>query len=142
MQKLIKDLKAVNKEVKALAKKAEKLAVAAGKLKKAKAAKKATAKKKAAPKKKAAKKKAARKTTARKTVAKKTAAKKAVKKKAAAATPTDNVLKVMKRYKKGVSVAKLKALTGYNDKQISNIVHRASKKGKIARVDRGVYKIA
>jgi predicted transcriptional regulator of viral defense system len=48
----------------------------------------------------------------------------------------------MKRYKKGVTVAKLKAATGYNDKKISNIVHRASKKGKIVRIDRGVYKLA
>ena len=61
---------------------------------------------------------------------------------AVAATPTNKVLAFMKRYKKGVSISKLKEGSGLSDKQISNILHRASKEGKIKRVARGVYKLA
>ena len=69
---------------------------------------------------------------------KKPAAKKATR----AATPTRQVLNIMKRYKRGVTIAKLKERSGLSDKQISNILHRASKSGKISRVSRGVYTLA
>ncbi|HDL89502.1 MAG TPA: hypothetical protein ENG14_01190, partial [Thermodesulforhabdus norvegica] len=98
---------------------------------------------KAAPKKKVAKKiKAA---PAKKTVKKKVAKKTAAPKKPAgkpSATPTSKVLTLMKRYKKGIAISKLKERSGLNDKQISNILHRASKEGKIKRVARGVYQLA
>ncbi|MBT8372821.1 MAG: type IV toxin-antitoxin system AbiEi family antitoxin domain-containing protein [Deltaproteobacteria bacterium] len=99
---------------------------------------KKVAKKVSAPKKEAAKK------TAKKTVKKavKKAAKKPVGKSAVSTTPTNKVLAFMKRYKKGVSISKLKEGSGLSDKQISNILHRASKEGKIKRVARGVYKLA
>lgn len=131
MKKPAVDLKSLKKEINALGKKLDQLSKKADKLmqaqKTSKAKPKAAAKGKAKPK---AKAKAAPKAAA------KTA------KNAAAETPTDQVLKMMKRYKKGVNIAKLKELTGFNDKQISNIVHRASKKGKLERVERGVYKLA
>ncbi len=59
--------------------------------------------------------------------------------KTAALTTTDVVLKIIRRYKKGVGISTLKAKTGFDDKKISNVVHRAVKQGKIRRVGRGVY---
>ena len=52
------------------------------------------------------------------------------------------VLTFMKHHKKGVSISKLKEGSGLSDKQISNILHRANKEGKIKRVARGVYQLA
>jgi hypothetical protein len=101
------------------------------------ATKKASPKKKVTAKKTAAKKpavKAKAKTTAKKTTSKKTAAKKVN-----APTATDQVLKVIKRFKKGVSVPGIKERTGFEDKAIRNIVARAYKQGKIKRVDKGLY---
>ena len=129
MKKLAADLKAVKREINALTKKLNQLSKKADKLlqsqtvSKAKPKPKPKAKAKVKPKAKAAKK------TVKKTIA------------AKKATPTDQVLKIMKRYKKGVNIARIKELSGFNDKQISNIVHRASKKGKLERVARGVYKL-
>jgi hypothetical protein len=59
--------------------------------------------------------------------------------KRAALTPADTVLKVVRRYKKGVGIATLKAKTGFSDKQIRNIVYRATRQGKLRRVGRGIY---
>jgi predicted Rossmann fold nucleotide-binding protein DprA/Smf involved in DNA uptake len=121
---------------------------AAAKKVKSKAApeKKAVKKAKPAPATKAVKKKAPKKAPApKKEAAKKTvkkASKKPVGKPAVSATPTNKVLTFMKRYKKGVSISKLKEQSGLNDKQISNILHKASKEGKIKRVARGVYQLA
>jgi len=71
---------------------------------------------------------------------------KAVRKAAAATkskalTPTDQVLGIMKRLKKGISVEALREKSGFNEKQISNIVHRACKKGKMKRIGRGMYSV-
>ena len=70
---------------------------------------------------------------------------KAAKKKAApkgkAATPTDQVLTIMKRFKKGISVEDLRGKSGFTEKQISNIVHRACQKGKMKRIGRGIYSV-
>jgi predicted Rossmann fold nucleotide-binding protein DprA/Smf involved in DNA uptake len=143
MKKLTDDLKAVNKEINVLSKKLDQLSKKADKLMKATTAKKV--KTKAAPGKKAVKKaKAApaKKPAKKAPVPKNEAAKKTVKKAAVSATPTNKVLTFMKRYKKGVSISKLKEQSGLNDKQISNILHRASKEGKIKRVARGVYQLA
>ena len=57
----------------------------------------------------------------------------------AALTPTDTVLKIVRRYKKGVGISTLKAKTGFGDKQIRNIVYRATRQDKIRRVGRGIY---
>lgn len=56
-------------------------------------------------------------------------------------TPTDQVLNIMKRFKKGITVEALRGKSGFNEKQISNIVHRACKKGRMQRVGRGVYSV-
>lgn len=61
--------------------------------------------------------------------------------KSKAATPTDQVLAIMKRFKNGISVEALRGKSGFTEKQISNIVHRASKKGKMKRIGRGIYSV-
>jgi hypothetical protein len=95
--------------------------------------KKAAAKKKAAPAKKrtvAAKKKAA--PAKKKAVAKKTKAE-------AKNTVLDNVLDVVKKSKKGATIANLKAKTGLESRQLSNALYKLSKKKLIKTVSRGVY---
>jgi len=114
MKKTAKDLKSIAKQLGALAKKTETLAKALDK------APKPVAKKKPA-KAKAMKKKAAAK--------------------GKALTPTDQVLAIMKRFKKGISVEALRGKSGLTEKQISNIVHRACQKGKMKRIGRGIYSV-
>ena len=147
---LKKDLTTLKKDFKALEKKIEKLLKASGtsskpkKITKAKAAKKVTAKK-APAKKTAAKKTATKKMTAKKAPAKKKATKKApakkapVIKKAVQVTATDQILKIIKRSKKGVNVPTLKEKTGFDDKKVRNIVFRAAKEGRIKKFGRGIY---
>jgi pantothenate kinase len=112
MKKVANDLKSIARQLNTLAKKTESLAKSFQK----------TAK--AAPKKKPAR------------VAKKKAAAKG-----RAATPTDQVLTIMKRFKKGISVEALRGKSGLTEKQISNIVHRACQKGKMKRIGRGMYSV-
>jgi len=161
MKSLKKDLGAVIKELKGLTKKAERIAKAVDKLEKAKAAvkkktkakpkKKAVAKKarrkkavaKKAPRKKAAAKKAPRKkAAAKKAPRKKAAGKKAPRKKAAALTATDQVLKIIKRSKKGVDAPSLMKITGFEERSVRNILYRAFKQKKIKRTGRGSYVVA
>jgi len=78
--------------------------------------------------------------TKKKAPTKKATAKKApAKKKAAALTATDQVLKVIRRYKKGVGVPVIKEKTGLGDKTVRNIVTRAFSQKKIKRAGRGIY---
>ncbi len=132
---LKKDLAALGKDFKALEKKMETLLKAfetsskPNKVSKPKTAKKA-----------AAKKTTTRKTAAPKAPAKKKAVKKApAKKKTAQVTATDQILKIIKRSKKGVDVPTLKTKTGFDDKKVRNIVFRAAKEGRIKKSGRGIY---
>ena len=70
---------------------------------------------------------------------KKIAAKKAPAKKAAQPTATDEVLKIIKRSKKGVDAPTLIKKTGFNQKKVRNILFRTYKQGKIKRLDKGIY---
>jgi hypothetical protein len=54
-------------------------------------------------------------------------------------TASDEVLRIIKRYKKGVDVAKLIDKTGFADSKLRMIVSRAYRQGKIKRIARGVY---
>jgi hypothetical protein len=112
MNKLTKDLKTVARQLNTLSKKTESLAKAFEKTPAAPARKKATRMTKARPAPKGAK-----------------------------LTPTDQVLNIMKRYKNGITVEALRDKSGFNEKQISNIVHRACKKDKMKRIRRGVYSV-
>lgn len=82
--------------------------------------------------------KAARKAT----VKKKRPARKPAIRKVTKPSPTAEVLKTIKRYKKGIDIATLKKVTGFTDSAIRNILYRAAKEGKIKRVRRGVYAAA
>ena len=119
MKKIAKDLRTVAKQLSTLANKTETLAKAF----------------ETAPAKKAAKKAAPKK------VARARVAKKKPVARARSLTPTDQVLTIMKRFKKGITVEALRDKSGFNEKQISNIVHRACKKGKMKRVSRGIYSV-
>lgn len=114
---LKKDLQALRKDFKALEKKMEKLLQAAEKSGKAK---------------KVTKPKAVKAKVVKK-------AKVTVAKKAPQTTATDQILKIIKRSKKGVDVPTLKKKTGFDDKKVRNIVFRASKEGRIKKSGRGVY---
>ncbi|MCG6916289.1 MAG: hypothetical protein LJE89_01955 [Deltaproteobacteria bacterium] len=57
-------------------------------------------------------------------------------------TPKDEVLKTIKRYKKGIDIATLIKITGHNHSTVRSIVYRAAKEGAIKRVRRGVYAVA
>jgi predicted Rossmann fold nucleotide-binding protein DprA/Smf involved in DNA uptake len=77
-----------------------------------------------------------------KTVKKPAAVKKAAAKKAAPAgskTVLDTVLDVIKRSKKGVTVARLKTKTQLDARQLSNALYKLSKKGMVHAPSRGLY---
>jgi hypothetical protein len=132
---LKKDLAALGKDFKALEKKMAKLLKAFETSSKPKKVSKPEPAKKAA-----AKKTTAKKTAAPKAPAKEKAVKKApAKKKAVQVTATDQILKIIKRSKKGVDVPTLKTKTGFDDKKVRNIVFRAAKEGRIKKSGRGFY---
>lgn len=110
MKKLQSELKAISKSLAALTQKVEKLAQQATQTQPAK---------KAAP-----------------------APKAAGKKKAAAAggkTVLDSVYDVIKRTKKGVTVAQLKQKTNLDARQLSNALYKLTKKGQVYAKSRGLY---
>jgi predicted Rossmann fold nucleotide-binding protein DprA/Smf involved in DNA uptake len=119
MKKITTQLKTLSKSLDAISKKVEKIIQDVEKFK--------------APKKEA---------PAKKTAAKKSAGKKAAGKKAAPAqqaTMLDSVLDIIKRTKKGVTVAQLKEKTQLNARQLSNALYKLTKKGKIQTKSRGLY---
>ena len=111
------DIKALQKEYKQLGKKLEKLFAAAEKSEKLKPAKKPTSK----------------------PVKRSPLQKVPAKKKTAQSTSTDQILRIIKRSKKGVNAATLVAKTGFDLKKVRNILQRAYKQGKIKRADKGIY---
>ncbi len=54
-------------------------------------------------------------------------------------TPFDRVVGVVRRSKKGVTVAMIKEKTGIEEKQIRNFINRAKRQGRIMNKARGVY---
>ena len=115
-----KDLTSLKKDITAIGKKLEKLITAVEKSEKATPAK--------ASKAKSVKAKPA-----------KTAPKVPAEKKAVKVTATDQVLKIIKRSKKGVDAATLMKKTGFNQKKVTNILQRTFKAGKIKRAAKGIY---
>ena len=124
MKKIKAQLKTLSKSLAAISKQVEKITNQVDKL---------TAPKKAVP---------AKKTVAKKKVAKKKVAKKAAAKKAAPAkqaTMLDAVFDVIKRTKKGVTVAQLREKTKLDSRQLSNALYKLTKKGTIQTKSRGLY---
>ena len=114
MKNLQSQLKTVSKSLAALSKQVEKLT---NQIEKPKAGKKAAVKKPAAANKAAAKKAAP----------------------AGGKTVLDTVFDVIKRSKKGVSVAQLKTKTNLNARQLSNALYKLSQKGMVQAPSRGLY---
>ena len=117
MKNLKQNLKATANELKALTKKTEILMKAVDKLEKSQPATK--------PKTKAVKARVPERAPA--------------KKKATQLTATDQVLRIIKRSKKGVNAATLMTKTGFDLKKVRNILQRTYKQGKIKRADKGIY---
>lgn len=84
-------------------------------------------------------KKSPAKKAATKKVAKSTTTKKAPAQKVTPGTATDQVLKIVNRFKKGVDVQSLVQKTGLAPTTVRNVVSRAAMQGKIKRVDKGFY---
>ena len=114
MKNLQSQLKTVSRSLATLSKQVEKLS---NQIQKPQAVKKAAAKKPVA---------------AKKTVAKKVAP-------AGGKTVLDTVFDVIKRSKKGVSVAQLKTKTQLDARQLSNALYKLSKKGMVKAPSRGLY---
>ncbi len=116
------ELQGLNKDIKALGKTIDKLITAVEKGETTKVAKKTTAKPVKA-----------------KTTKRVSAEKAPAKERTTQLTVTDQVLKIIMGRKRGVDVATLRKKTGFDDKKITNILHRAFKEGKIKRIGRGIY---
>jgi tRNA1(Val) A37 N6-methylase TrmN6 len=83
-----------------------------------------------------------KKTPSKKAPTQKSSAKrKAVSRSKRPKTDTDRVVTIIKRAKRGVNIAELRRKTQFDNKKISNIVHRASKANRIKKIDRGIYSI-
>ncbi|MCF8146212.1 MAG: hypothetical protein K9N21_20080 [Deltaproteobacteria bacterium] len=54
-------------------------------------------------------------------------------------TPFETVLGIVKRSRKGVTVADIRGKTGFDDQQIRNCIYRAKQKGLVVNRSRGVY---
>ena len=117
---IAQDLKALNKDIQSLGKTLDRLLMAVEKDKKSKA-------------------KPTKKIAAKKAPARKAPAKKAPAKTAAPPTATDEILKIIKRSKKGVDAPTLIKKTGFNQKKVRNILFRTYKQGKIKRLEKGIY---
>ena len=111
MKQLKKELEAVARDLKRLTQKTDKMVKQLEKLDKTPAPKKPTVK-----------------------TQKKVVGKKPIKK-----GPSDIVLDIIKRRKKGIDAATLKRLTGFKGNNLRGIVFRLRKKGEIKSESRGVY---
>jgi hypothetical protein len=117
---IAQDLKALNKDIQSLGRTLDRLLKAVEKDNKSKA-------------------KPTKKVAAKKAPAKKAPVKKAPAKKVAPPTATDEVLKIIRRSKKGVDAPTLIKKTGFNQKKVRNILFRTYKQGKIKRLEKGIY---
>ena len=130
MKKIQSQLKTISKSLVSLSKQVERITKQVDKLQ---PAKKAPAKPK----------KTVRKAAVRKTAARKAPTRKAsVRKKAAPAkgkTVLDSVYSLIKRSKKGATIATLKTKTGLDSRQLSNALYKLSKKHMVHAKSRGLY---
>jgi predicted Rossmann fold nucleotide-binding protein DprA/Smf involved in DNA uptake len=55
------------------------------------------------------------------------------------ATASDIILSIIKRSRKGVDSATLQRKTGFGNQKVRDNLYKLSKRGKIKRIDRGVY---
>lgn len=122
MKRIQTQLKTISKSLVSLSKQVERITKQVDKLQ---PAKKAAAKRKKAVRKVAVRRKAA-----------------PARRKAAPAkgnTVLDTVFNVIKRSKKGATIATLKTKTGLDSRQLSNALYKLSKKRKVHAKSRGLY---
>jgi len=111
MKQLEKDLKAVAKDLKGLTQKTEKMIKQLEKPDKAQAARKPKAK----------------------------AVKKIIAKKPTRVSSSDTVLAIIKGSRKGIDKATLRNKTGFEGRQIGDIIYKLKKQGKIKSLGKGTY---
>jgi hypothetical protein len=121
MKKIQTQLKTISKSLASLSKQVERITQQVDKLQ---PAKKAPAKRKKAVRKVAVRRKAA---PARKAAS------------AKGKTVLDSVYSVIKRSKKGATIATLKTKTGLDSRQLSNALYKLSKKHMVHAKSRGLY---
>jgi lambda repressor-like predicted transcriptional regulator len=121
MKKIQSQLKTISKSLASLSKQVERITKQVDKLQ---PAKKAPAKRKKTVRKVAVRRKAA---PARKAAS------------AKGKTVLDSVYSVIKRSKKGVTIATLKTKTGLDSRQLSNALYKLSKKRMVHAKSRGLY---
>jgi len=119
MKQMKDQLKSISKSLVSLSKQVDRLTKQVDKLQ---PAKKAVAKR-AAPK---------RRPAVRKVAARGAAGAKSM-------TVLDSVYNVIKRSRKGVSIAVLREKTGLDSRQLSNALYKLSKKGMVRTKSRGIY---
>jgi septal ring factor EnvC (AmiA/AmiB activator) len=117
MKGLKREVESIARNLKLLTQKTEKLAKKIAQLDKAQAA----------PKKKARPKRKAR------------AVKKPVGKRAKKVTAIESVMRIIGRRKSGVNTTQIKALTGFDDKKIWNIINRLKQQKRIESARKGIY---
>ena len=59
----------------------------------------------------------------------------------AAATASDEVLSIIKRFKQGAGFADIRENSGFGEKKLRNIIYRLNKTGRIKRISRGRYTV-
>ncbi|MDX9817666.1 MAG: hypothetical protein RBT16_02050 [Desulfococcus multivorans] len=52
---------------------------------------------------------------------------------------SDEVLAVIQDFQNGIQFAKIKNITGFEEKKLRNIIYRLHRMGKIERINRGTY---
>ena len=70
---------------------------------------------------------------------KKAVVKKGSAKNKSAPSMTETILKIVARYKRGVSISKIKDMTGFDHRKITNVLYFSKKNGKIKGLGKGVY---
>jgi predicted Rossmann fold nucleotide-binding protein DprA/Smf involved in DNA uptake len=128
MKKVKAQLKVLSKNLVSLSKQVDKISKQVDKMQ---PATKTTAKRKPAAKR--------TKAAAPKRVVKRTRVAATKPRAARGSTVLDSVFNTIKRSKRGVSIAQLKAKTGLNPRQLSNALYKLSKKGTIVAKTRGLY---
>ena len=136
MKKIQAQLKTISKSLASLSKQVERITQQVDKLQ---PAKKAPAKRKKAVRKAAVRKAPARKAPAPKAPARKAAVRKKAAPAAKGKTVLDSVYNLIKRSKKGATIATLKTKTGLDSRQLSNALYKLSKKHMVHAKSRGLY---
>jgi hypothetical protein len=81
-------------------------------------------------------------TSGRKTKVAATATRKPSKQARGGKSAPDVIMSIIKAKKSGVRTSAIRAKTGFGSQKVRSVIYELSKKGKIQRVDRGLYRTA